>query len=113
MSLDIRYLTNGKKSVYVVRDSGVTHSNGYCYDSKDDIPSSIRHYAPKGEPRLVGPDMARLFGAIDILYPDFPTCGKSSYKGLICIAESCKYAPDGDYTKCPYFPEYKETEETR
>ena len=50
MSINIRYLTNGKKSVYVVRNSGVSPVEINYFDNKDEIPNSIRHYAPDGEP---------------------------------------------------------------
>lgn len=44
MSLDIRYITNGSKTIYRVID-GVTDSFN-VYKNCDDIPKSIRHYAP-------------------------------------------------------------------
>ena len=107
MSIDIRYLTNGKKSVYVVRNSGVSPVTVEYFYTKDDIPKSIRHYAPDGEPLFAEPDTARMFKALDILYPGFPKCGHEKYLGRNCIAETCTYAPDGDWTKCPYFPGYE------
>ena len=69
MSLDIRYVTNGTKTFYRVIDSAAETFN--IYNTRDEIPSSIRHYAPKGEPKFVGPDLARIFGVCDILYPNF------------------------------------------
>ena len=68
MSLDIRYLTNGEKNVYVVVDAAVRTVN--YYNSREEIPAQIRHYAPDGNPRFVGPDDARMFLAMNALYPD-------------------------------------------
>lgn len=73
------------------------------YTRRDDIPENIRHYAPEGEPVFVGPDMAFIFGVRDVLYPNFPDCSHPEYPGKRCIAESCKYAVGGDWTKCPHF----------
>jgi len=101
MSLDIRYITNGVKTIYRVIDGSAESFN--IYNNRDDIPKSIRHYAPKGEPKFVGPDMATIFGVRDILYPNFPNCGLPDYAGRRCIAESCKFAENGDWSKCPYF----------
>lgn len=92
MSLDIRYITNGVKTIYRVIDGSAESFN--IYNDRDDIPKSIRHYAPKGEPKFVGPDMATIFGVRDILYPNFPNCGLPDYVGRRCIAESCKFADD-------------------
>lgn len=101
MSLDIRYVTNGVKSIYRVID-GVSETFN-IYDSLDDIPKNIRHYAPKGEPKFVEPDLAALFGVKDILYPNFPSCGHPDYIGKSCIAESCKFAESNEWKNCPYF----------
>lgn len=101
MSLDIRYVTNGKKVIYRVIDGSADTFD--VYDNRDDIPKSIRHYAPEGEPKFVGPDMAAIFGVRDILYPNFPDCNHPEYSGKRCIAESCRFAVDGDWTKCPHF----------
>ena len=106
MSLDIRYVTNGKKTIYRIID-GVNDSFN-IYEKLEDVPESIRHYASKKEPTFVGPDLARLFGVRDILYPNFPDCGNPEYSGKSCIAEACKYAIDEDYTKCQFFKGYKE-----
>lgn len=106
MSLDIRYVTNGTKTGYYVRDFLEEDEQHVVaiYDKKEDIPERIRHYAPDGEPKYWGPDMARIMGCQKLLYPDFPkSCGHSDYSEEVCVAESCKYAPDGDWTKCPYF----------
>ena len=106
MSVDIRYVTNGKKAIYRVIDSSAKAFN--IYESKDQIPQNIRHYTPEGEPKFVDPDMAAIFGVLDILYPNFPKCGHPDYIGKRCIAEACKFA-DPTYRDCPYFDKtYKE-----
>ena len=109
MSLDIRYVTNGKKTIYRVIDSSDDFGTAFnVYDTRDQIPESIRHYAPKGEPKFVGPDMAAIFGVLDILYPNFPKCNHPDYIEKRCIAEACKFA-DPTYQDCPYFDKtYKE-----
>lgn len=107
MSLNIRYLTNGEKTFYVETNSGVTLPERHIYATKDEIPKSIRHYAPDGDPKFVGPDLAAILGVQDIFYPGFPNCERPEYLGKRCIAESCKFAPNGDWTKCPYFSGYE------
>lgn len=100
MSLDVRHITNGEKTGYYVRDSLSETIN--FYESKEDIPENIQHYAKDGKPKLWGPDMARIMGCQSILYPDFPkVCGHTEYIGQNCIAESCKYAGK-DYRNCKY-----------
>ena len=48
MSLDIRYVTNGKKTIYRVIDSSDDFGTAFnVYDTRDQIPENIRHYAPK------------------------------------------------------------------
>lgn len=74
MSIDIRHITNGVESGYYVRNSDITPMTVEFYSKKEDIPESIRHYAPsdEGEPKYWGPDMARIMGCQKLLYPDFP-----------------------------------------
>lgn len=105
MSVDIRYITNGIKNCYYVRNSLEEGENIITiYDKKEEIPENIRHYASCYEPHYWGPDMARIMGCQKLLYPDFPKmCCHPDYVGKCCIAESCKYAPNGDWTRCPYF----------
>lgn len=106
MSLSIRYLTNGTRNIYRVRNSGVDPVAIDIYENRADIPISIRHYAPTGEPKFVGPDIARFYGILDELYPNFPTCGHPDYLGDKCVAESCKFCvEDGNWKTCPYFKE--------
>lgn len=107
MSLDVRYLTNGIVSLYTVVNSGVTPIQLNAYATKEEIPSDIRHYAPDGDPKFVGPDLAAILGVQSFFYPDFPKCKHPEYLDKRCLAESCKFAPDGDWTKCPYFPGYE------
>lgn len=105
MSLDIRYVTNGEKSIYRVID-GVSETFR-IYNSRDEIPKNIRHYAPEGEPKFVQPDMASILGVKDILYPNFPNCNHPDYLGQPCIAESCIYAKEKGYKNCPFFQKYQ------
>jgi len=106
MSLDIRLLTNGEKSVYTVRNSGVTPMTLEVYESIDEIDKSIRHYALKRNKQFCEPDLARAFGVLDIFYPDHAqTCARADSKTKNCIAESCRYstlsgAPEQG--QCPY-----------
>lgn len=106
MSIDIRYLTNGVKTAYRVQDSSCDPVEVNYYEKKEDIPKRIAHYAPEGEPKFVGPDSARVLGALNYFYPDFPTCRHPDYLGSRCVAESCKFA-EPTYHECKYFPGYK------
>lgn len=104
MSLRIDYLTNGTRNIYRVRNSGVDPVAIDIYEDRDDIPMSIRHYAPYDLPKFVGPDMARFYGILDELYPNFPTCGHPDYFGDKCVAECCQFCvEEGDWETCPYF----------
>lgn len=104
MSVDVRYVTNGNKTGYYVRDSLSDPTTIKIYENKEDVPESIRHYCPDGKPKYWGPDMARIMGCQKLLYPDFPKpCGHPDFSGENCIAESCMYSVDGDWTKCEFF----------
>ena len=72
MSLNIRYLTNGEKTIYIAINSGVTPREYHVYKTKEEIPKSIRHYVPNGDPKFVGPDLAAILSVQDIFYPGFP-----------------------------------------
>ena len=91
MSLEIRYLTNGTKNVYVVVDSASRPVSVNYYETRDEIPVQIRHYAPEGKPMFVGPDGARKLFAMKALYPDLMNerCSLPEFVGLPCIFESC------------------------
>lgn len=105
MSLDCRILrrmTDGKIQYYY-RDSIETPPIIKLFDRLDDIPDSIRCHFDKKEIQDVGPDFACFLGIQNKLYPNFPNCGHPQYPKTRCIAEMCKYAPNKDWTKCPYF----------
>lgn len=101
MSLDIRYLTNGTKNVYVVVDSASRPVSVNYYETRDEIPVQIRHYAPEGNPVIVGPEGARLLFAMKALYPELihEFCDNPEYAGSPCIFESCSLA---DWKTCKY-----------
>lgn len=104
MSLDIRYLTNGTKNVYVVVDTSLRPVPVNYYDTRDEIPVQIRHYAPEGKPMFVGPNGARNLFAMKALYPDLMNerCSLPEFVGLPCIFESCQLcwqACNGRYTE--------------
>lgn len=92
MSLDIRYLTNGKKNVYVVVDTAARPISIKYYDTRDEIPVQIRHYAPEGRPMFVGPGEARPLFAMKALYPDLmkERCALPDFVGAPCIFELCQ-----------------------
>lgn len=104
MSLNIKWLTNGKEKVYTVTDS--LQETFDIYSVVEEIPIEIRYYAESiKEPTFCEPDLARFFGVQSIFYPDWPKpCGHPDYQGKICIAEMCKYGgPDKGWEKCQYF----------
>lgn len=101
MSLNVRHLTNGEKEIYAIKDFGILK----IFNSLDEVPKQIRPHAKHEKLIMVGPDMARILGVLDVLYPNFPNCGMENYIGKKCVAESCMFAPDGDWTKCKYFKE--------
>lgn len=101
MSLDMRYLTNGKKEIYTVRDS--LHMTFNVYEKREDVPENIRHYVPE-KVQYAGPDLARIFGVLDILYPNFPKCGWEGYTDRLCIGDGCRFDEEcGGYMNCLYF----------
>ena len=83
MSLEIRYLTNGTKNVYVVAEKDVAPVAVHFYSERDEIPYQIRNYAPKGKPMFVGPDSARNLFAMKALYPELihEFCDKQEQAG--------------------------------
>lgn len=110
MSLDCRILrrTTDGKIQYYYRNSGVTPSIVGLFDKLEDVPEYIRSYFNKAKIQDAGPDFARFLGIQNKLYPNFPNCAHPDYLGKRCIAEACKYAPNGDWTKCPYFKQEPE-----
>lgn len=103
MSLNIRYLTNGEKTAYQVVNTGVDPTEITFYENKEDIPQSIVHYAPKGEPKFIEPELAYILDAQDYFYPNFKKCkcGHQDFKGRRCIAEVCEPAKP-DWKNCKY-----------
>lgn len=103
MSLNIRYLSNGEKEVFRVLHTDTGEKE--IYSKREEIPDSIRHYVPE-KVQIVEPDTARIFGVLDVLYPNHPKCGMPEYDGKICIAESCIHGGEnGQYKDCPYYKE--------
>ena len=105
MSLNIRWLTNGKKEIFTVRNSGVEPVSFEVFERCEDIDESIRHYAESiKKPTYCGPDLANMFRVLDIFYPNHGTCGRDDLKPhnpTRCIAESCKYGDEaGGYLNC-------------
>lgn len=71
MSIKIRWLTNGDKTVYTVRD--LLNGTFDVVEDIKEIPEEIRHYAENiEEPTFCEPDLARMFGVTDVFYPDWP-----------------------------------------
>lgn len=101
MSLDIRYLTNGEKIAYRVQNSGVSPITVDYYERKEDIPESIRHYAPDGEPKFVDIESAYALGAGKYFYPNYLKCNMPGYEGRRCITKDCKYG-EQNYKDCKY-----------
>lgn len=99
MSLDIRHLTNGEKTLYVVRHTDTGERE--VYNTRNEVPKGIRHYAKEGEPKFVSPDIARILGVDDIFYPDFPKCTMRGYENTTCIADACTFAVP-TYKDCPH-----------
>lgn len=100
MSLNIRYLTNGEKEVFTITNTGVTPNEFCVVNSREEIDESIRHYAPE-KPQFCSVDIARMFGVLDIFYPDNPKCTMDGHIGKPCIADACKYWGIG---KCIVYP---------
>lgn len=106
MSLDCRlFRKKGEDQIYYYcRNSGVTPTAVSLWTDPAETPKEIEHYFKNLGVITIGPDLARYFRIQDQLYPDFPKCGHPEYKGKECVAESCKFAPESDWEKCPYFP---------
>lgn len=109
MSIRIDYLTNGKKALYCVRNAGVTPSTYETYEKLEDIPESIRHYAPKGEPEVTTPDIAQFLGFGPDLFPEYENkCMYNGLRSMACIGPGCRQIGDGNPTHCAYWIENKE-----
>lgn len=68
MSIKIRWLTNGDKTVYTVRD--LLNGTFNVVEDIKEIPEEIRHYAENiEEPTFCEPDLARMFDVTDVFLP--------------------------------------------
>lgn len=110
MSINVLWLTNGKKTVYLTRNT--VDGSRSIYERLDDMPCPDRHCAENQlkysrGPFYCEPETARIYGVQDIFYPDWPKpCRNPDYQGRNCTAEACKYGgPGGGWEKCPYFAE--------
>ena len=109
MSIRIDYLSNGKKALYCVRNAGVTPSTYITYEKLEDIPESIRHYAPKGDPKVIVPDIAQLLGFGPELYPEYENrCMYNGRRPMACIGVGCYLIGEGNPTHCHYWIKDKE-----
>ena len=91
MSLEIRYLTNGEREIFTVRNEGVRPPTFDIYDKRSDIDVNIRHYAPEGNPVYCSPALAEIHGVQDVLYPNHPKCVLPKYADRLCVTDGCKY----------------------
>ena len=107
VSLHIRYLTNGNKELYTVRNASAYPITFDVFENREDIDERIRHYAPDGEPVFCLPDLARTFGVLDLFYPNHPinlNCSLPKHSSKKCIWESCKHNIDSrepEHGTCP------------
>lgn len=107
MSLDVRWLTNGEKTLYCITDSWCNPPRKYTYETLEEVPKAIKHYAEKiKEPTFVGPRTASLLGFDDIFYPKWkhhyclhPEELNAGYYDMKCLAENCELC---DYHECPF-----------
>jgi len=98
MSVLVRYLTNGEKTLYTIRDSGVEPPFFGIFHTEEEIDESgyggcIILNKP---PQFCQPDLARVFGVQHIFYPEWDfDCVRTDLKEhnvQKCIAEQCKYS---------------------
>lgn len=110
MSLDCRiFRKKGEDQIYYYcRNSGVTPTEISLWTDPAEISKGIEHYFKNLDIMTIGPYMAAFFGIQEKLYPNFPKCNHPEYKNTNCIAECCKFAPDEDWKKCPYFKQEPE-----
>ncbi len=96
----IRYSVDGKE-YYYIEDYG---RRPYLYEKIEDVPEKCRHlFAKMTEIEEIGPGMANFLGVGKILCPDLPECDHPYFLNTECLAELCRYAPQDDWRKCPYF----------
>ena len=102
MSLNIRYLTNGQEYVFTVANNGVDPPIFEVFADIEQIDHRIRHYAYSAVDRgtqFCFPGLARIFGVLDIFYPNYPNCIKEGFEDQGCIAEGCKHLECERYNK--------------
>ena len=106
MSLDCRLLRKmGEDQIYYYcRNSGVTPTEVSLWTDPAEIPKEIEYYFKNLGIITIGPRMADFFRIQERLYPNFPKCGLPTHNSDICNAEFCKFAPNSNWEKCPYFP---------
>lgn len=104
MSLDFRYLTNGEKTLYCVTDSAARPVERSTYATIDEVPESIRHYAPKGDAIFVTPDAAQVLGFGDVFYPEYEQkCGYYGWRKDSCVGRECNILGDKKPQECEYW----------
>ena len=107
MSINIHYLSNGKKSYYCVTNAGVTPIERTVYENINDIPESIRHYAEGKSPKEVTPDVAQSLGFGEYLYPEMENrCSLYGNKKITpCLGTICGFIafPDRKLETCPHW----------
>lgn len=103
----IKFSKNGKE-YYYVRNTGTRPIEYNLYETIEDVPKDIRHLClEKTEVKEIGPGMANFLGVGKILCPDLPACDHPYFLNTECLAELCRYAPQDDWRKCPYFKKEK------
>ncbi len=65
MSLDVRCLTDGEKTVWMARNTGVRPIRYDLYRSLEEVPKEIRYYAERAEPETPDRDMTWRWHAFD------------------------------------------------
>lgn len=104
MSLDFRYLTNGEKTLYCVTDSAARPVERTTYENIEDVPESIRHYAPKGEAVFVDPLDAQVLGFGDVFYPEYERrCCYESGRVEACVGQECNLLKGKKPEECEYW----------
>ena len=109
MSIDIKYVSNGKKALYYVMNTGVTPNTYTTCEKLEDIPESIRHYAPKGDPKVIDPDTAQFLGLGPALYPEYENrCMYNGFRAMACVGPGCLLQFIDNPIYCPYWIKDKE-----
>lgn len=104
MSLDFRYLTNGEKTLYCVTNSGVRPVQRDTYECIEDVPESIRYYAPEGKPVFVAPDVAQVLGFGEAFYPEYERrCVYETGMPEGCVGPECALLEGKKPKECAYW----------